>query len=71
MVLNFGSFEVYESTIYLMLTSEFLNRISTYQYGLAAMTYHVETIYVMTYGYIDILWQPYILTHTFGKYKDI
>jgi len=35
--------------------------VSTYQYGLAAMTYRVETIYVMTYQYIDISWQPYPL----------
>ena len=36
---------------------EFSNRImlvSTYQYGLAVMTYHVETIYVVTYRYNDI-----------------
>ena len=54
----------------LTLAMEFSNRImlvSTYQYGLATMTYHVETVYVMTYRYNNILWQPNMArycTHT-------
>ena len=47
----------------LTLAMEFSNRImlvSTYQYGLATMTYHVETVYVKTYDIsIYISLQPW------------
>ena len=62
MVLKFGSFEVYKSASYMYLTlaTEFFNRsmfVSTYRYGLAAMTYHL--CQDMIYRYIMYLIASY------------